>query len=134
MNTLIGLACATGVDMSFNTHHHGEAAAKVAIHVHADGKNYLHHKEGSKHHHDEKGSSQKDDCCNDKVLKLSQTDKAVPYSDIIINPVIFTTFLASYYSINISCPLQVNTANKYYVRGHHPPITDIRIAIQSFQI
>ncbi len=134
MNTLVGFACATGVDMIFNTHHHEEEATKIAIHVHADGKKHLHHKEGSKHHHDEKGSSKKEDCCNDKVLKLSQTDKAIPHSNIIINPVFFTTFTVSYYSINISCSSQVSTANKYYVRGHHPPIPDIRIAIQSFQI
>ena len=134
MNTLVGFACATGVDMGFNTHHHDETATEALVHVHADGKKHRHQTEASKHYHNEKDTSKKDDCCNDKVLKLSQTDKAVPHSNIIVNPVFFTAFIASYYSIDISYPSQISTSSKYYVRGHHPPIPDIRIAIQSFQI
>ena len=43
MNTLIGFACAVGVDMGFNRpHHQDEEIAKV--HVHSDGANYNHHK------------------------------------------------------------------------------------------
>ena len=133
-NTAVGFACAIGVGMGFNTHHHGEEATGAAVHVHADGKKHQHHKEAGKHHHDEKDSSKKDDCCTDKVVKISQTDKAVPHSPIINNLVFFTAFIASYYSIDISFPSQVSTSNKYFVRGHHPPIPDIRIAIQSFQI
>lgn len=133
-NTVAGFACAIGIDMGFNTQHHGEEATEVSMHIHADGKKHQHHKEAGKHQHTEKNTSKKDDCCNDKVLKLSQTDKAVPYSNIIINPVFFTALIASYYRIDVFYPSQFSTSNKYYVRGHHPPIPDIRIAIQSFQI
>ena len=130
LNTLVGFACAVGIDMNFNTSHHEEEATAIAVHVHADGKKH-HHEEAE---HKQTGNDKKDDCCNDKVLKLLQTDKAVPQSAKLISPVFYTAFVPVYYTINISYPSQVSTANKYYVRGHHPPIPDIRIAIQSFQI
>ncbi|MFN0082803.1 MAG: HYC_CC_PP family protein [Ferruginibacter sp.] len=129
LNMFVGFACAVGVDMGFNTtHYHEEEATEV--HVHADGKKHHHEKAEDKHSH--KGGN--DDCCNDKVIKLSQADKAVPQTAKLLSPVFFTAFVVTYYNINISYPSQVNTSNKYFVRGHHPPIPDIRIAIQSFQI
>jgi hypothetical protein len=129
LNMVVGFACSLGLDMGFNTtHHHEEETTKV--HVHANGMK--HHNEGAKHKHQH--NEGKDDCCNDKVLKLSQADKAVPQVAKLLNPVFFTAFVATYYNIDISYPSQVDTSNKYLVRGHHPPIPDIRIAIQSFQI
>jgi len=128
-NMVVGFACAIGVDMGFNTSHHHEEEA-TEIHVHADGKKHHHEKQEHKH----TDSNKKDDCCNDKVLKISQTDKAVPQAAKLLNPIFFTAFVATYYNINIAYPSQVNTSSKYFVRQHHPPIPDIRIAIQSFQI
>ncbi|MBK8610362.1 MAG: hypothetical protein IPL84_10580 [Chitinophagaceae bacterium] len=130
LNTLVGFACAVGVDMSFNTSHHEDEETAIAVHVHAGGKKHHHEEAEHKHKHNDK----KDDCCSDKVVKLSQADKAVPQAAKIVSPVFFTAFVAVYYNIDISYPSKVNTFNKYYVRGHHPPIPDIRIAIQSFQI
>ncbi len=128
-NMVVGFACTVGVDMGFNsTHHQKEEATEV--HVHADGKKHHHEKRDHKHTHGDK----KDDCCNDKVLKISQTDKAIPQAVKILSPVFFTAFVATYHNINIAYPSQVNTSSKYFVRQHHPPIPDIRVAIQSFQI
>lgn len=128
-NMMVGFACAVGVDMGFNTtHHHDEEATEV--HVHVDGKKHHHEKQEHKHTH----SNKKDDCCNDKVLKISKSDKALPQTAKLLNPVFFTALIATYYNIDITYPLQVNTSSKYFVRQHHPPIPDIRIAIQSFQI
>lgn len=129
-NTAIGFACAIGVDMGFNTHQHEEEETAVSVHLHKDGKK--HHHEEAEHKH--KDNDKKDDCCNDKVLKIFETDKAVPQFAKLISPIFNTAFVPAYFSINISYPSQVSTSNKYYVRGHHPPIPDIRIAIQSFQI
>lgn len=126
-NTVAGFACAIGIDMGFNkTHHHDDEATEV----HADGKK--HHHEEAEHKHSTKEG--KDDCCNDKVVKISQADKAVPQAVKLLNPVFFTAFVAVYNNINIFYPSQTNTFTKYFVRGHHPPIPDIRIAIRSFQI
>ena len=130
LNMIIGFACAVGVDMGFNSHHHQEEETAVAIHVHANGKKHHHEKAAHKHSDDNK----KDDCCSDKALKIFQADKAVPQFAKLLSPTFATAFIPVYYATNISYPSQVITSNKYYVRGHHPPIPDIRIAIQSFQI
>lgn len=129
LNMMVGFACAVGVDMGFNTKHHHEEEA-IEVHVHADGEKHLH----ENHEHKHTDSEKKDDCCNDKVLKISQTDKAVPQAAKLLNPVFFTAFVAVYYDLNTAYFSQVFTSTRYFVRGHHPPISDIRIAIQSFQI
>ena len=157
LNTIVGFACALGADMGFNStdHHDDDKEKKVSIHVHANGKKHEHHSKKSNsvstaidaaikknHHHDEtekshhnkKNRSGKDDCCNDKVIKITQTDKAVAHSNTLVHPVFFTAFISCYYKINVSYPSQVAISNKYFVRGHHPPILDVRIAIQRFQI
>ena len=126
----IGFACAVGVDMGFNSHHHEEEETAVSVHTHADGQKQ-HHEEAEYKH---KNNDKKDDCCNDNVLKIFQTDKAVPQFAKLLSPVFSNIFVPVYYSVNISYPSQVSTSNKYYVSGHHPPIPDIRIAIRSFQI
>ena len=130
LNTVIGLACALGVDMGFNSSYHDEEAAKVD--VLADGKMHNHEKES--HSYSQKHKDKKDNCCNDSLAKLSLADKSVPQSTTIINPVFLTTFITAYCNIDILYPSQVSGSTKYFVRSYHPPITDIRLAIQSFQI
>jgi hypothetical protein len=131
-NTVVGFACAIGINMGFNkTHHHDEEATE--INEHADGVKH-HHDEVAEHKHSNK--DEKDDCCHNKVVTISQADKALPQIAKLLNPVFFSAFINVYNIIGISypSPSQVNTSTKYFVRGHHPPIPDIRIAIQSFQI
>ena len=53
LNTLVGFACAVGVDMSFNSSHHDEEA--IEVHVHADGTKHENNNEIVKKHKDEKG-------------------------------------------------------------------------------
>lgn len=75
----------------------------------------------------------KDDCCNNEVNKIYQIDKAVP--SFITIPVSTPIFLHPFNVLNNNYPLGINVrSTKYFVRGHHPPISDIRIAIKSFQI
>jgi hypothetical protein len=133
-NTAVGFACAIGVDMGFNAHHHDEEATE--IHVHANGTQHEHHKKTANHHHEENKKEKKEDggCCNDSVIKFSQTDKSVPQSNSILSPVFFTAFIATHYNIDIFNSSQVTASIKYFARSYHPPIPDIRIAIQSFQI
>ena len=131
LNTVVSFACAISVDMGFNTsHHHDEEATEV--HIHADGKK--HHHEKPTHSHNNKDKEEKGGCCNDSVIKFSQVDKPVPQPNIIVSPVFFAAFIATYYAIDISYPSQVSGSTKYFVRNYHPPIPDIRISIQSFQI
>lgn len=146
LNTVVGFACSVGVDMGFNSkHHHDEEATEAVVHVHKDGKKHVHSEKKEKHNHDKShhydqvngnhnSGEDKDGCCNDKVRSFEQLDKSVPNSLNIIHPVFFTAFLASYYDINLLPYSNVVTDKKQFVRSYHPPIPDIRIAIQSFQI
>lgn len=140
LNTAVGFACAMGVDMGFNTKHHSEKSNASAIHVHADGKKHVHkkpsgHTHGSKSHSHEKANS-KDNCCKDKVVKLEQADKSRPASVIgVIVPVSTSVLPVSFYHFDISEYRSDREKDiKQFVRSYHPPIPDIRIAIQSFQI
>ncbi|MGI8637860.1 MAG: hypothetical protein ACR2KZ_20870 [Segetibacter sp.] len=147
LNTVVAFACAVGVDMGFNSkhHHHGDEATEVVGHVYKDGSKNVHHEKheshsrDKSHHHDEasnqhKSGSEKDNCCNDKVRTFQQLDKSVPQTVNAVHPVFFTAFLASFYNINILPHTDIVKDIKPFVRSYHPPIPDIRIAIQSFQI
>lgn len=146
LNTIVGFACALGLDMGFNTEHHQDDAAEQSVHMHADGKNHVHpkahthHAEAENHHHNEAAKSfnkcaGEDNCCTDAVVKITQTDKVVPQSaTTILHPFFFTAFISSFYYPDALNASYVDTRIKQFVRSHHPPIPDIRIAIQSFQI
>jgi hypothetical protein len=141
LNTIVGLACSIGIDMGFNTKHHHEEATEASVHVHADGKKHMHPKEASTHHHDEaindhhKSKDEKDNCCNDGVMKITQLDKTVPQGvNVVLNPIFFTAFISSFYHIDVLYPSSETVSIKHFVRSYHPPIPDIRIGIQSFQI
>lgn len=129
-----------------NSHHQGEEkATKAVVHIHKDGKRHIHHEEKESHSHDkshtndevnnaEKSKNDKDNCCTDEVINFQQIDKSIPNSVSIIHPVFFTAFVAVYYNITLLLHTNVVRDIKPFVRNHHPPIPDIRIAIQSFQI
>ena len=131
LNTVVGFACSVGINMGFNTrHHHKEAITANTAHHHHDADH--HHDEAEKDHH---SKDDNDNCCKDKVLKFAQVDKTLPQSSgTVINPVFVTAFVASFFDIDISCASKAIPNVKYFVRSYHPPIPDIRIAIQSFQI
>jgi len=131
LNTVIGFACAAGLDMGFNHKHHHEEDETIMqkISCHND-KTYQHNEAGNNY----KLKDGKDNCCNAQVIKFSQLDKAVPQSLNAINPIFLTAFVSSYYGIDILYTSYINTGINYFVRSYHPPISDIRIEIQSFQI
>lgn len=146
MNTVAGFACAVGVDMGFNAKHHDEnEATEAVVHVHKDGKKHVHQEKNENHSHDKSHShdqannhhnsgGDKDNCCNDKVNSFQQLDKSVPEAVNVVHPVFFTAFVSTYYNIEILPHTDIIKDIKPFVRSYHPPIPDIRIAIQSFQI
>lgn len=144
LNTVVGFACSLGVDMGFNSKHlHAEKTTEAVVHIHRDGKKHVHFEEKENHqnkshphaqdkdHH--KTKEGKDNCCNDKVLRFEQLDKSVPHSVTIIHPVFLVAFVDAFYIVALPSP-GVTKDIKQFVRSYHPPIPDIRIAIQSFQI
>lgn len=136
LNTVVGFACSVGLDMGFNSHHHKESAIEVSENHHHGKSHYQgeshHHNKADVHHHT--SNNEKDNCCNDGVMKFQQVDKNIATSFSLISPLFFTSFLASFYNIDILFSNNRISEIKYFARTHHPPIPDIRLAIQSFQI
>ena len=121
MNIIIGLACAIHIDRLFYPGHHQEMAHKGS-----------HHHDQVDHHNKSKGA--KDNCCNDHVVKFTQLDKSFPHCFAGLNAIFFTTLISTFYNIDVLHTSKSSASIKYFVRSHHPPIQDIRIGIQSFQI
>ena len=125
--------------MGFNSHHHDEDVTDVSVHIHANGKKHVHHNPVIKNHSEagndhHKTKEDKDNCCNDKVMQFNELDKSVPNSLIVIRPILSITFVSTFNNVEILFTSQVTPNTKYFVRSYHPPITDIRVAIRSFQI
>ncbi|SFD49414.1 hypothetical protein SAMN05518672_102169 [Chitinophaga sp. CF118] len=133
LNTLVGVACAVGLNMGFNAkHHHEENAVPSAI--------ASHHHEGltHNHHHEEetkaKNETEKDNCCNNDVVQFSQLDKLLAHA---VNagievPVIVLHLHFLYQSYLSSFPL--TRAQIQVVRPYVSSSRGIRVSIQSFQI
>lgn len=135
LNMVVGFACAVGIDMGYNS---GRIKAE-ALKTDANASHSKHTDEKGQKHHTKKNKKddccdKEDNCCKNKVVKITRTDKTVPPSTQLLNPVFFTEFVSAYFDHNIVHFPQIFTSNRYFVRGHHPPISDIRIAIRSFQI
>ncbi len=150
LNTIVGFACAVGLDMGFNTPHLDEAPKKVHIHadgkkhdhadrkfhVHSNGKKHDHPNQPVKHQHEEKKAEekQKDGCCNDDVQKLQRLDKALSQNaKITIDAPVFIVIVRMYTGMDI-LSLSMAYPLKFKDRFFYPPPSDIRIAIQRFQI
>jgi hypothetical protein len=111
LNTMVGFACAVGLDMGFNSKHH-------------------HHKDDTITHHHQNNEN----CCNDEAIQFSQLDKllAQAVNIGIETPVILVqNFLYhSDLSFLIKEEIPVSPSKKPYVSTSR----GIRVSIQSFQI
>ncbi len=145
LNTILGFACSIGVDMGYNNKHHHknkhhqeddqEHALAPNFHNHSQ-KSTSHQKSGVNSHRHEQETPGQDDCCNKNAVEFQQVDKSLSHAAKIniSTPVIL---LISQYAYSVSLLHFINndTGKQYYfVRSDHPPIPDIRVAIQSFQI
>ena len=134
LNTVIGFACAMGVDMGFNEHHHdAEGTAETAIHVHADGNKHNHHDEVSNNHNNSKEDSENGGCCNDGVVKFQSLDKNInTNANFILNVPVFIAILSNVFGLDILAREQFSNQKNIDQFFYPPP--DIRILIKSFQI
>lgn len=132
INTVVGVACAIGMD--FNTSHHDYEVAEVSVDIHEIGKKHQSHNGADKDHHDKKDTSKKDDCCNNKVIKFQSLDKNLNQNAKAVISV--SAFVAIISTFMVSDVFKIAKASppKYKNRFFYPPSPDIRIAIQSFQI
>ena len=70
--------------MGFNTRHHHDEPTP-AVHIHKDGKVHEHQKE--KAHKQHSNTKNKDNCCNDQVVKLQSSDKAINPGTNSLDPI-----------------------------------------------
>ena len=134
MNTVIGFACAMGVDMGFNSKHYHDDEEATETSVHVNGKKHQHHDEETKHHHDSKEDSEKGGCCNDGVIKFQNLEKNLNQNNtLVIYAHVLATILSDFWNVNIfNCAKAL--PKQYKASVFHPPPTDILIASQRFQI
>ena len=132
-NTVMGFACAIGIDMGFNTKHHDDGeATETPVHVHADGKMHDHPKAANKHNLADKKFPEKGGCCNAEVVKFQNVEKNLTPKTLFDAPafvaILSTFFGTELYNITKDFP------HKNKVRFFYPPPPDILIAIQKFQV
>lgn len=127
LNTIVGFACAIGMDMVFNSGHHKVQKVILASeHIHE-------HDKTETDHHSSKGS--KDNCCKDEFAKIIKAEKMAQRSfDYNLLSMSFFDLPARAYFIGGLTTSPVNTLNAHFLRHCRSPISDLRIAIQSFQI
>lgn len=139
MNSIMGFACSTGLNLGYNSHHHAKTQepshTTVSEELYASGNtDHCGSAEPAIVPGDDASSNNSNDCCRDGVLKFTLLDKNVSSSIKIDAPAQFAIDIAAMYFLAAWNAQHVSTAH-YYVQSDHPPIsTDIRIAIQSFQI
>ena len=127
INTIISVACSVGIDICYcNDGDHDET--ELITH-----ENSCHHHAEAVKDHKSKGSCE-DDCCNANAIRFSQVDKSLPQYFAGLNTLSFTALISTFYNIDVLHTFKSSASIRYFVRSHHPPIPDIRIAIQSFQI
>jgi hypothetical protein len=124
--------------------HYNKEETKRPVHIHADGKKHIHHEEAIKPGENKTNTPEdlatknnsrehQNKCCTTKVTEFEQLDKYVSQT-VKINPIFFTMVPADLLAVDILYTSYINRDIKYFVRSYHPPIPNIRIAIQSFQI
>ena len=144
LNTLAGFACSIGIDMGYNSshHQHGSSHSPEKAASHKSGHKHSHgagHNHGYQHNHTKGSGTAKntqDDCCANDVTKFLQVDKSVVKTNLSLPT---PTFLDVFTSIFIQPSLNENNLQNssgllLVRRSCSIYDTDIRIAIQSFQI
>ncbi|MCD0488079.1 hypothetical protein LPB86_07550 [Pedobacter sp. MC2016-14] len=132
LNTVVGFACAIGIDMGFNSAHL-EQESEGHGHHHSQTERYAHN--SHQHVQHPKQDANKDNCCKDEAAKLTKSDKLNnPVVDLSQISLPFMLLVGNVYPQIAELRLPSNVSNAYFSRHCRSPIRDVRIAIQSFQI
>ena len=144
LNTVVGFACSVGL-ISYTQQHHKHDAT----HSHGEG----HEHEKTLHHHDENvdlnnhdhlasdnnhtQSDEENNCCSDNAVKVTTSDKIITSVHQNLLPLqvelmatIYAFLLPDYYSTKLLVKPKPPFDRSWDLSDH----TNIRIAIQSFQI
>ncbi len=130
LNTVVSIACVCGIGLNKNSHHKEEDKKVAPGNLHSGCKAKRITANENSNPKEQKGK-----CCKDQVIDYNKADKSFEHSfNPGINANFFTLLISSFYNIDEFYKNYINTSIRYFVRSYHPPIPDIRIAIQSFQI
>ena len=129
LSTIVGFACAAGVDMGFNKHHHEENNFAIS----SINKEEEHHHQQTGHHHGDKIPSEKGGCCTNSVIEFQKLDKNTSLSSLVFFTPVFVACIYHYNRINIT-GIEAIASQRPIMRHYYPPPRDIRVSIQSFQI
>jgi hypothetical protein len=143
LNTIVGFACAVGLNMGFNAQHNhsGSTSHSSKSHHHHDKSHHHHngsHAHASKPHHDHEinksGAQEKENCCNDDATRLSQSDKLLvnAINAGIEMPVALIALHFLYISHLSFFKPEIKKIQE--VRPYVLNARGIRVSIQSFQI
>ncbi|SHL09979.1 hypothetical protein SAMN05444266_10239 [Chitinophaga jiangningensis] len=133
LNTLLGFACAVGLNMGFNAKHHheeGVVAPTIITHHHEGLTHHHHHEEATK----AKNTTEDRNCCNNSVIKFSQLEKLLVHAvnvgiEIPVVLVHLHFICQSYLSSFVISREQIQVVRPYVLSSR-----GIRVSIQSFQI
>lgn len=135
MNIAVSFACSLGLDFKFARTTQGEVNQVVLGHNHADHEHHDHsHVQVPDHHSsNQTREKDKDDCCNDEVLKFQNIDKNLNQNTrSAISSLSWAVNRLSYlspYVLDTYVTPQLQIINYLF-----PPGPDILIAFQRFQI
>ncbi len=133
LNTLLGFACSLGLNLGYNKHHHKEevAATSSLMAHHEKGSTHNSHEEKKQSHHQ---SDSDKDCCGNGVTSFNLLNKTLSHQVELVHPDLFVAIIATRFNSGSLAYINATKNIQWFVQSHHPPIPDIRIAIQSFQI
>lgn len=156
LSTIVGFACSVGLNTTLNADHHKKPDGHQQkshehgkSHEHAASDDHHqkpvshhehpadHHQEQADHHKQVKNSQEnpEDNCCKEEVAKFEKGEKRTPQSfNYNLQPLFVTLGFINTFNRDVLASNLYLPSNKYFVRNHHPPIADTRIAIQSFLI
>jgi len=130
LNMVIGFACAVGMDMGNRKDHNDRNEIIIQKTSHHEDKACHNGANGC----DRKSKDNKDNCCNESIIKFAKVDKLRTQSqNFALSLLFFPAFIFLYHN-SVLPGSQVFKSIKYFVRSYHPPISNIRIAIHRFQI
>ena len=132
-NTLAGFACSIGLDLNYNTNHHKH---DIKIHEKIDALDSNPQHNHTDHSiHQPKHEKNEDDCCANEVKKFTQLDKSVANSFQFQVP-FFSSIIPDFYSKSLLSEKSISVISNFQFvrRCCFLYDTEIRIAIQSFQI
>ena len=123
LNTLAGFACSVGIDLGYNVKHHVSDQKQKHCHTNQFVSSI-------------KIRGVNDDCCTNQVHSFALLDKSVAYNNLLLEaPALsIATRTNSFISDRCEPGFRINSGFQFVRRSCSLDDTDIRIAIQSFQI